>query len=119
MVPLRRPTADTALLVQAAVLGLHSIYQPDFELTKGGVPLLDLVPGSLYQDELDLELETTGHRINLMAAIDALNVKYGKGTVHLGSSGIDGRTRQWGIRRERLTPGYTTSWADMPVAKAV
>ena len=33
MVPLRRPTADTALLVQAAVLGLRSIYQPGFELT--------------------------------------------------------------------------------------
>lgn len=93
---------------------------PGFERhSKGGVPLLDLVPGSLYQGELDLELETTGQRINLMAAIDALNVKYGKGTVYLASSGIDGRTRQWGMRRERLTPGYMTAWADMPVAKAV
>lgn len=119
MVPLRRPTADTACLVQAAVLGLRSIYQPGFELIKAGVMLLDLVPGSLYQGELDLEPETTGERVKLMATIDVLNEKYGKGMVRLASSGIDDRTRLWGMRQERLTPGYTTAWADMPIAKAV
>ncbi|MDB5796691.1 MAG: Y-family polymerase, partial [Paucimonas sp.] len=119
VVPLRRPTADTACLVQAAVLGLRSIYQPGFELIKAGVMLLDLVPGSLYQGELDLEPETTGERSKLMATIDALNGKYGKGTVRLASSGNDDHTRLWGMRQERLTPGYTTAWADMPIAKAV
>jgi DNA polymerase V len=118
-VPLRRPTSDTAALVQAAVLGLRSIYQPGFQLIKAGVMLLDLVPGSLYQGELDLEPETTGERAKLMATIDTLNTKYGKGMVRLASSGIDDRTRQWGMRQERLTPGYTTAWADMPIAKAV
>jgi DNA polymerase V len=68
---------------------------------------------------LDLEPEATSERARLMAMIDALNAKYGKGMVHLASSGIDGRTRQWGMRQERLTPGYTTAWADMPIAKAV
>ena len=119
VVPMRRPTSDTAALVQATVMGLRSIYQPGFQLIKARVMLLCLVPGSLNQGELDLEPGTTGQRAKLMAAIDALNVKYGKGTVHLASSGIDGRTCQWGMRRERLTPGYTTAWGDMPVAKAV
>jgi len=119
MVPLRRPKADTACLVQAAVLGLRSIYQPGFELIKAGVMLLDLVPGSLYQGELDLEPEATSERAKLMATMDALNAKHGKGTVRLASSGVDDRTREWGMRQERLTPGYTTAWADMPVAKAV
>ena len=75
------------------MLGLRSIYQPGFELIKAGVMLLDLVPGSLYQGELDLEPETTCERVKLMATIDALNAKYGKGTVRLASSGIDDRTR--------------------------
>ena len=79
VVPLRRPTSDTAALVQAAVLGLRSIYQPGFQLIKAGVMLLDLVPGSLYQGELDLEPETAGERAKLMATIDALNTKYGNG----------------------------------------
>ncbi|MCU1533451.1 MAG: polymerase subunit UmuC [Arthrobacter sp.] len=60
VVPLRRPTADTTCLVQTAVLGLRSIYQPGFELLKAGVMLLDLVPGSMSQGKLDLEPEVTG-----------------------------------------------------------
>jgi DNA polymerase V len=68
---------------------------------------------------LDLEPQATSERARLMATIDALNTKHGKGMVRLASSGNDDRTRQWGMRQERLTPGYTTAWADMPVAKAV
>ena len=108
-----------ALLVQAAVLGLRSIYQPGFELIKAEVMLLDLMPGSLYQGELDLEPETTGERAKLMATIHAPNSKYGRGTVHLANSGIDNRTRQWGMRWERLTLDCTTAWGNMPVAKGV
>jgi DNA polymerase V len=119
VVPLRRPTSDTACLAQAASLGMRAIYQPGFELIKAGVMLLDLVPGSLFQGELDLEPETNSKRTRLMATIDALNAKHGRGMVHLAGSGIDDRTRQWGMRQERLTPGYTTAWADMPIAKAV
>ena len=88
-------------------------------LIKAGVMLLDLVPGSLYQGELDLEPEATSERARLMATMDALNEKYGKGMVRLASSGINDHRRLWGMRQERLTPGYTTAWADMPIAKAV
>ncbi|MDB5884657.1 MAG: polymerase subunit UmuC [Polaromonas sp.] len=119
VVPLRHPTADTAALVQAAVLGLRSIYRPGFALIKAGVMLLDLVPGILFQGELDLEPEANRERARLMATMDALNGKYGKGTVRLASTGMDDRTRQWGMRQELLTPQYTTDWAGMPIAKAV
>ena len=50
---------------------------------------------------------------------NTLNVKYGKGMVRLVSSVINDQTRQRGMRQERLTPGYMTAWADMPIAKAV
>jgi hypothetical protein len=76
-------------------------------------------PGSLYQGELDLEPEVTGERSKLMATIDALSTKYGKGMARLASSGIDDHRRLWGMRQERLSPGYTTAWGDMPIAKAV
>ena len=55
MVPLRRPTADSALLVAAAIAGMRRIYEPGYQLAKCGVMLLDLVESSLYQAELDLE----------------------------------------------------------------
>ena len=119
VVPLRRSTADTAALVQAAVVELRSIYQPGFDFIKAGVMLLDLVPGSLYQGELDLEPAFRDERATLMSTIDALNGKYGKGTVHLASTGIDDSTRVWSMRQDRLTPGYTSGWLDIPIAKAV
>ena len=126
VVPLRRPTADTARLVQAAVSGIRSIYQPGHALVKAGVMLLDLVSSRIQQGELDLEPGDIGigisdrpERASLMAAMDGVNHRYGRGTLQLASSGIDDGRRVWGMRQERLTPGYTTDWSGMPIAKAV
>ena len=127
MVLLRRPTSDTALLVQAAVASMRVIYKPGFELVKAGVILLDLVAASVRQGELALEMgprlkmqthATTG-RGRLMEAMDAINDKYGQGMLGLASTGAQNRSRQWGMRQERLTPRYTTEWAEVPVTKAV
>ena len=119
IVPLRRPTSETQLLVHAAVAGLHQIYQPGFQLIKAGVMLLDLAPESRVQHELPLEDDAldTG-RARLMTAMDTLNGRFGKGTIHVASTGIDDHTREWGMRQDRRTPNYTTSWRDVPVARA-
>jgi DNA polymerase V len=119
VVPLRRPTSDTALLVQAAVAGVRSIYKPGHELVKAGVMLLDLISSRVHQGELDLEAGSGHEREKLMLAMYAINHKYGSGTLHLASSGIDDHHRLWDMRQERLTPGYTTDWAGVPIAKAV
>lgn len=118
VVPLRRPTADTALLVQAAAAGMRQIYQTGYQLIKAGVMLLDLMPEGFGQHELDLESDASEDRTRLMTTMDGLNRRYGKGTLHIASAGIADHTREWGMRQERLTPQYTTRWADMPVAQA-
>ena len=119
VVPLRRPTLDTARLVQAAVAGIRSIYQPGHDLIKAGVMLLDLVCRSVHQGELALEPCGGQEREHLMTAMDAINHRHGAGTLYLASSGIDDHRRLWGIRQAWLTPGYTTDWMGMPIAKAV
>lgn len=118
VVPLRRPTADTAHLVHAAALGIRQIYQPGFQLIKAGVMLLDLVDESNEQWELDLEAEELKDRSSLMQALDVLNGRYGKGTVHMASAGVDDARRAWGMRQERRTPQYTTRWDEVPVVRA-
>ena len=52
---MRRPSADTALILHAAVAGLHQIYRPGYQLIKAGVMLLDLAPDHRVQCELDFE----------------------------------------------------------------
>jgi DNA polymerase V len=117
-VPLRRPSADTAVLVRSALHGLGSIFVPDFRYAKAGVMLLDLQSDRLQQGELDLENDHGKDRSRLMEAMDTLNQRFGKGRVHLASAGMEGKQRTWSMRQERRTPGYTTCWADLPIARA-
>lgn len=118
VVALMRPTADSRLLVQAAVSGVEQIYQPGYRLSKAGVMLLDLMPDSVAQGELDFEPEEAKDRSKLMMAMDSINDRFGRGTVHVGSAVGAGAPRDWSTRQERLTPQYTTKWSDLPVARA-
>ena len=122
VVPLRRPSADTGAIVQAAVLGLQAIYRPGYKYAKAGVMLLDLRPDSVVQGELDLgDGDTTDEladKSRLMTALDTINQRFGRGTMKMASAGLDGDHRVWTMRQERRTPEYTTCIADMPVARA-
>lgn len=115
--PLRRPTADSSAIVATAVQGLRAIYRPGFNFAKAGVMLLDLVPATLEQGELDLDSEGAD-RAGLMTAIDKLNDRYGRGTVALASAGIATQKRRWTMKQSLRTPDYTTRWSDLPIARA-
>lgn len=116
-VPLRRPTADTALITTSAVRGLQAIYKPGYRFAKAGVMPLDLQGSSIEQGELDLD-EPGDHRSRLMSAMDAINTQHGRGTVKLASVGTAGDARAWSMRKDLRTPDYTTRWTDLPVARA-
>ncbi len=122
VVPLRRPTDDTLTLAKAAADGMRYMYAPGYRFIKAGVILVDLQPSSLQQRELDLgEPEQAcdqRDRSRLMHAVDAINGRYGKGTVHSAATGAEGPQRAWGMKQERRTPQYTTRLEDVPVARA-
>jgi DNA polymerase V len=117
-VPLRRPTADTPLIVKSALLGLQALYRPGYKYAKAGVMLLDLQSDAVMQLELSLEPGIGADKKPLMAAMDEINQRYGRGTMKLGSAGLDGERRVWAMRQERRTPGYTTCVADIPMVRA-
>ena len=117
-VPLRRPSADTAQIVGAALAGLRAIYLPDYKMAKAGVMLLELQSDSVQQHELALEDDDVVERGNLMATLDGLNLRYGRGTVSMASAGLAGDRRAWSMKQERRTPAYTTDWNGLAVARA-
>ena len=127
-VPLLRPTADSAELVCAAINGLRRIYKSGFRYAKAGVMFVDLQPQSLKQGELDfsgdgvdgsvsVNVECEG-RARLMATVDGLNHRFGRGSLALGGASLKRDRQPWSMKQERLTPGYTTDWDDMPIARA-
>ena len=119
IVPMRRPTDDTSAIVGAALMGLRAIYQPGFRLAKAGVMLLDIQPASREQFELDLgEPESERDRGRLMQALDAVNDRWGRGVLKVASGKVGAAPRAWGMKQDRKSPDYTTSWEDMPTAKA-
>lgn len=53
-----------------------------------------------------------------MTPMDSLNGRYGKGTVHLASTGVPDHRREWAMKQHRRTPDYPTSWTEVLVARA-
>ena len=96
---------------------LQAIYRPGYKFAKAGVMLLDIQSVDVEQAELDLDADTP-HREGLMGTMDSLNERYGQGSVALASAGLRGNARAWMMKQSFKTPGYTTHWADIPVAKA-
>lgn len=118
VVPLVRPTSDTRKLVAAACKGMATIYLPGFDLAKAGVILMDIIGPEVQQGEFDFEEPEARDSTRLMSALDLINARYGKGSLHVGSTGQDRPKRDWGMRQERRTPQYTTCLADIPIVRA-
>ena len=117
-VPLRRPTSDTAPIVQAALRGLRQVFVDGYRFHKAGVILLDLQPATVQQGELALEDDGAPRQGRLAAAMDRINDRYGRGTLHAASTGLGGTARSWTMKQAALTPQYTTNWAHLPAARA-
>ena len=114
-VPIIVPTDDTRVLAGAALHGLVRIYREGFRYKKAGVMLLDLSPKGMLQGVLFDEARPREADVKIMAALDALNARFGRDTVTLASAGLAPR---WAMRSENKTPCYTTRWDELPKAIA-
>ena len=125
-----RPTADSRRIVGAACEAARAMFRPGFSYAKAGVMLMDLqdAKGLCDQGELDLfgggvgQATVAQDRRALMQTMDALNRRFGRGAVLIGSTttavASDTGTAAWSVRQERRTPRYTTRWEEMPVVRA-
>ena len=56
-----------------------------------------------------------------MTALDAINDRYGRGTLKVASAGTEHggvkKLQGWRMKQERRTPGYTTCWDELAVVK--
>ena len=119
-IQLQPPSSDTTVLVGAAVAGLRSIYEPGYQLAKAGVMLLDLGSMAVEQGELLFDAPgATRDQSPLMEVLDRINGRWGKATMHVGSTGDAAiAVSDWKMKQERRTPRYTTVLAEVPIARA-
>ena len=114
-VPLIVPTDDSRVLAGAALHGLERIFIEGFRYKKAGVMLMDLSPKSMLQGVLFDEARPREPAVKVMAALDALNERFGRDSVTLASAGLAPR---WAMRAGNKTPCYTTRWDELPKANA-
>jgi DNA polymerase V len=106
-------TDDTRDLVAASRRCLEAAWRDGFAYVKAGVVLDDLRPREEAPPGL-FAAPRLGSAA-LMAAVDALNTKYGRHAVFPATMGID---RPWRLRAAHRSPRYTTRIAELPVARA-
>ena len=113
-IPLPEATADTRVLVMWALKVLRRIYRPGFAYQKAGVMLSELRPKAMAQVSLFADLEDDrGQR--LMATLDVINQRWGRGTLRSAAEGME---KPWQMKRQRLSPSYTTDWDGLPMVIA-
>ena len=117
-----KPSQDTRILTQSALRGLERIYKEGYRYQKAGVMLLELAPAGHGQTSLfDCDDDTTGwDRLRLMEVMDRINRAMGRETLWTAAQGLT-RAEQagsWRMKRETLSPAYTTRWNQLPQVRA-
>jgi DNA polymerase V len=103
---LPHPTNNIMELAKHALQGLKSVFKPGYLYLKVEVYATGLIPEREVQ--LNLFSGYDGKRKNEVSELmDKLNGHYGKGTVILAAEGFE---KEWKMRRNFLSPGYTTEW---------
>lgn len=105
-------TQDTRDIVAAAVKALDAIWRDGFRYQKAGIMLNDFCDKSGQIDLFDEQPPRAGSE-QLMKVIDGIN-QSGLGKVWFAGQGIN---KAWTMRRELLSPCYTTRLQDIPAAR--
>ncbi|WP_421221801.1 translesion error-prone DNA polymerase V subunit UmuC [Aeromonas enteropelogenes] len=109
------PTHDTRALLALIPPLLSRIWVDDQRYQKAGVILADFSPANLHQGDLFAEEQQDPRSDALMQVIDRIN-QGRMGKVFFATRGRD--TREWMMKREQLSPRYTTSVKDLPTVKS-
>lgn len=104
------PSADTRELNVLAMQLLKRVWRDGYSYNKGGVMLSDFYVQNTYQSGLFDEVIKRPDSAKLMAVIDEINQSK-LGRVFLARQGM---SNSWNMKREHLSPSYTSNWSDLP-----
>ena len=106
------PTSDSKLIVKRAVEGVKRIYKNGYRYKKAGIILYELHNSSSVRGLLDYDRPRSD---SLMKSLDEINYRYGSSTLRLAAEGIK---KGWQMRREKVSPSYTTSFNQLMIVKS-
>ena len=102
-------TNDSMEIVRYALKCLNQIYSSDFIYKKAGVVVSGIIADNQVQLSLYDNLDRNKRKV-INSTIDMINSKMGRDKVKLA---IQGTGRKWKLKKEMLSPCYTTCFHDM------
>lgn len=106
-------TNDTRHIAAEAARLVAELYRPGIRYKKCGIGLLD-VRTRLYEQGDFFNPQQPEKSRRLMQVMDQINARYGKHQIKLLNAGIQPK---WAMKRDYMSPRYTTRWQDIPVVK--
>ncbi len=109
------PTNTDDELLKVAFAATERIYREGYRYQKAGVMLNHLTPS----DHLTLRMfgqDAWEKRRKVATAVDVINRKYGRGTIHLGEA--PHTVGKWRTRAEMKSPRYSTDWRELCTVRA-
>lgn len=109
-VKLLTPTQDSRDIIGAATRCLDAIWKDGHRYQKAGVMLGDFYSQGVAQLNLFDDNSPRQNSEKLMEVLDHLNTKNGRGSLYFAGQGIQ---TGWQMKREMLSPRYTTRYSDL------
>lgn len=109
-VKLLTPTQDSRDIIEAATKCLDAIWKDGHRYQKAGVMLGDFYSQGVAQLNLFDDNAPRHNSEKLMEVLDHLNAKDGRGTLYFAGQGMQ---TAWQMKREMLSPRYTTRYSDL------
>jgi DNA polymerase V len=108
------PTDDTRLITRAATAGLMHVFRDGYAYSKAEIMLLDLRQRGEFTDDMFATSQPAAAE-QVMAVLDQINSKWGRGTLRPAGVPI---APEWAMRREMMSPSYTTKFSELWAIKA-
>ena len=109
------PTNSSRAIMHAAASLAQRLYRDGCRFQKAVVILSGFVTENHIQTGLFDERTAPEKDERLTQAIDGINARFGRGAITFASTGV---SSPWHMKRERLSPSYTTKWDDLAAVKA-
>lgn len=109
-VKLDYPTDDTRLLLNATGRLLQAIWKDGYRYAKAGITLSDFCDRGIAQPDLFTSQVINPNSTRLMQVIDNIN-QHQRAHIFFASQGTG---KAWSMKRDHLSPRYTTNWKQLP-----
>ena len=112
-----KPTSFYPRIAGAAFQLLRQIFRQGYAYSKTLVCLSGMYKECALMPDLFDDIDRTEKEERLMACLDGINHRYGRGSIRLAAAALREKTAArpaWEMKRDFLSPAYTTRLSDLP-----